>query len=411
MPVSAASASATPRCAGTRSLKMVGGAAPVAGPQGEAEGAQPSQAPPGAKSPESSASAGKRTVRPSGPTAAQFMPVPQTTPMPQRRRRPRTRHGEGVVAQDHSFGPPQRVDGRRELLLVDGQVDAGQAVDAGAGRAALRRPTIRASAMTAANASVRALTVPSRPTSWWLLGPTRARPSTAPSRDTRTTSVLVLPPSNASTAGAESEGADTDGCYVALRGDQGGRRRRREHLHPRARRRPVRRGGPDGRRRPRPARPERAAPGGRRRALRAHPAGAGMGRDVLDDGRPARRPRGGGLRRRPAPHRGPGGAPRRRDAAGRVRMPGPGDRGRRRLGQGAAHRAGRARAGRGDGGPCQPGRLAGRLHQPGRDRDPGAARRGPPRRGPVQRGHLGPATDRALSRRRPRRRSRSSTWG
>ncbi len=59
--------------------------------------------------------------------------------------------------------------------------------------------------------------------------------------------------------------------------------------------------------------------------------------------------------------------------------------------------------GGGDGGSGQPRRVAGRLHQPGGDRDAGAARRGPPGRGPVQRRHLGPATARALSRRRSRR--------
>ena len=53
--------------------------------------------------------------------------------------------------------------------------------------------------------------------------------------------------------------------------------------------------------------------------------------------------------------------------------------------------------------PVQPRRVAGRLHQPGRDRHPGAARRGPPRRRPVQRRDLGPAADRSLSRCRPRR--------
>ena len=43
---------------------------------------------------------------------------------------------------------------------------------------------------------------------------------------------LGLPPSRASTAGSASEGSDTDGYYVAQRGDQGGRRGRREHVHP-----------------------------------------------------------------------------------------------------------------------------------------------------------------------------------
>src|ERR1700728_394962 len=154
-----------------------------------------------------------------------------------------------------------------------------------------------ASAVTAANASDSACTVPSSPTSWWLLGPTRARPRTVPSRETSTTSVLVLPPSNASTAGSKSEGSDTDGCYVALRGDKGGCRWRRKHLHPRVGRRSLRRGGPDGRRRSRPPRSERPAAGRGGRAFRAHSAGEGMERDVLDDGRPARRLGGGRLRR------------------------------------------------------------------------------------------------------------------
>ena len=129
-----------------------------------------------------------------------------------------------------------------------------------------------------------------------------------------------------------------------------------------------------------------------------------MGRDVLDHRRPARRSRGSGLRRCPAADRGPGGSARRRDASGRVRVPWPGDRRCGRPGQGAAHGADRARAGRGDGGPGQSGRVAGRLHQSGGDRDAGAARRGPSRRGAVQRRHLGPEADRPLSRRRPRRR-------
>ena len=62
-----------------------GGAAAVAGPQGEAEGAQPQPGAAGREVPRQLGQRGKRTVLPSGPTAAQFMPVPQTTPMPQRR--------------------------------------------------------------------------------------------------------------------------------------------------------------------------------------------------------------------------------------------------------------------------------------------------------------------------------------
>ena len=54
--------------------------------------------------------------------------------------------------------------------------------------------------------------------------------------------------------------------------------------------------------------------------------------------------------------------------------------------------------------PGRAGRLGGRLHQPGRDRDPGPGRRGPPGGGPVQRGHPRPAPDRPLPRGRSRHR-------
>ncbi len=40
-------------------------------------------------------------------------------------------------------GPPERVDRRCELLLVDGQVDAGQAVDAGRAERRTGAPGIR----------------------------------------------------------------------------------------------------------------------------------------------------------------------------------------------------------------------------------------------------------------------------
>ncbi len=49
----------------------------------------------------------------------------------------------------------------------------------------------------------------STPTSWWLLGPTLARPRRVPLRLTRTASVLVLPPSTASTTASASAGSDT----------------------------------------------------------------------------------------------------------------------------------------------------------------------------------------------------------
>ena len=60
----------------------------VTGPQREAEGPQSEPGSAGCEVPRQFGQCGKRTVRPSGPTAAQFMPVPQTTPMPQLRRRP-----------------------------------------------------------------------------------------------------------------------------------------------------------------------------------------------------------------------------------------------------------------------------------------------------------------------------------
>ena len=234
----------------------------------------------------------------------------------------------------------------------------------------------------------------------------------AVARDTRTTSVLVLPPSNASTAGSESEGSGTDGCYVAQRGDQGGRRRRREHVHAGAGRRPVRSSriawsSTISSCSTRATCGARSSAGSSERILRARgwvgtfsttadPHAALEGADFV-----VVQLRIGGQAARHVDETLPVGY----GCLGQETV------GARGLGQGAAHRADRARAGRGDGGPCQPRRVVGRLHQPGRDRDPGAARRRPPRRGPVQRRHLGPAADRALSRGRPRRRSRSSTSG
>ena len=141
-------------------------------------------------------------MRPSGPTAAQFIPVPQTTPTPQ---------GAVVPARDTAKVSLRRItasvhpvcaDRRRELLLVDRKVHSGQAVDAGRSRPGtgpVRQMCVlgdrghgfaeRPDHAFEADELMVARTDP---------GPTQE----APVLDTRTTSVLVLPPSNASTAGS-----------------------------------------------------------------------------------------------------------------------------------------------------------------------------------------------------------------
>ena len=106
------------------------------------------------------------------------------------------------------------------------------------------------------------------------------------------------------------------------------------------------------------------------------------------------------LRPHPAPGRRPGGTARRRDAAAAVRADRPGDDRRGRLREGAADRAGRARPRGADGEARRAGRLDRRLHEPGRDRDPGAARRRPPGDRAVQRRDRVPATVRRAIRRR-----------
>ncbi len=128
-------------------------------------------------------------------------------------------------------------------------------------------------------------------------------------------------------------------------------------------------------RRARAARPRRRASRGRRRARRADPAP----RRLAGPAGPHRRPLGGARRRRlhadPAARRRAGGAARRRDAPPPVRRDRPGDDGAGRVRQGPAHGAARPRHRRGVRPPGRAGRLDPRLHQPGRDRDPGAARR------------------------------------
>ena len=174
---------------------------------------RPSQAPPGAKSPESSASAGKRTVRPSGPTAAQFMPVPQTTPTPQVAVVPaRATAKVSLRSTTASVQPLARSRGRASLRRPGGRCRPGSRRRSDRAGTRRRRVLHRHGRRRHSphrhrqrDGLVDAVMVPSSPTSWWLLGPTRARPRTAPALVTRTTSVFVLPPSNASTAGSDVE--------------------------------------------------------------------------------------------------------------------------------------------------------------------------------------------------------------
>ena len=130
---------------------------------------------------------------------------------------------------------------------------------------------------------------------------------------------------------------------------------------------------------------------GRRRARRADPAARRLARAPDPHGRSQRRPRRSGVHADPAPGRRPGGAPRRRDPAAPVRPHRPGDDRPRRVREGAPDRAGGPRHRRGGGAARRARRLDPGLHQPGRDRHPGAAGRRPSGDRPVQRGDRVPA--------------------
>ncbi len=85
---------------------MVGSTSSIPGSKSQPKGPDPEPSPPGAKSPESSARDGKRTVRPSGPTPAQLSPDPQTTAnTPEFFDGAGPRDGKGVVAHNVSRGP------------------------------------------------------------------------------------------------------------------------------------------------------------------------------------------------------------------------------------------------------------------------------------------------------------------
>ena len=120
-----------------------------------------------------------------------------------------------------------------------------------------------------------------------------------------------------------------------------------------------------------PSEERRDAVGGlSERILRAR----GWGGVLRYDGRPGPGAGGSRFRGRPTAHRRAGGTSGRRDTSGRLRLPGAGDHRGGRAGQGPAHGTDRARVGRRDGQAGQPRRVVRGLHEPGRHRDPGAAR-------------------------------------
>src|SRR6266702_4041670 len=148
-------------------------------------------------------------TRPSGATPTALMPAPQTTATPQ--------CGPGVS------GRPERKMAKVSLTTVALSLHpcAWTAVacsTSSSGRSALARqatvcrasaPEGRSSSCAAAclTTASRISTVWSTPTSWALMPGPRADASSVPSPATRATSVLLLPPSMASTAGSRARGS------------------------------------------------------------------------------------------------------------------------------------------------------------------------------------------------------------
>jgi hypothetical protein len=158
----------------------------------------PMSAPP-PQSPAIHPSAGKRYVRPSGATAEQLVPNPQTTPTPQVRLVPARSTANvslrRIVSVVHLCGSSER----RILRSSAGRsAPARQNTPSRAtGRSSV---SIRASRHAASTASPIAARSPAR---WPSVseGSTRALPAIAPSRSSRTASIFDPPPSIASTAG------------------------------------------------------------------------------------------------------------------------------------------------------------------------------------------------------------------
>jgi hypothetical protein len=155
------------------------------------------------QSPEIVPKAGYLVTRPSGATPTQLMPAPQTTATPQR-------------GWTSSSRPARRIANVSLTTVVVGlQPKAWIAAPCSAsssGRSALARQATVCRATTAPSRSAwaaaclttasRISTVWSMPTSWALMPGPRAEASSVPSPATRATSVLLLPPSMASTAGS-----------------------------------------------------------------------------------------------------------------------------------------------------------------------------------------------------------------
>ena len=181
MPVSTASASGCPRCSGTRSLSGWDR-------RGRRRPAAPARAhgPRATRRRERSHPRARReqgTGRPSrrAPPQRSSSPCrrprrcPTTTSCPLSRRR--TCRCAGSPGRSI---PARRWPARASPRRPGGRCRPGSRPRWDRPGARRREPC--AAPVTAVTASDRAVSMPSRPTSWWLLGPTRARPSTAPSR-------------------------------------------------------------------------------------------------------------------------------------------------------------------------------------------------------------------------------------
>ena len=177
------------------------------------------------------------------------------------------------------------------------------------------------------------------------------------------------------TGGWSGRGRATSAPRRAADGREDRRRRRRQHLHPRARRGLRHPRGAPRRGRAGAARHRHRAARRRRRPRPPDARPSRLGRPARDDDGPRRGHRRRRLRRRPAPRRRPGGPAARRDHPAAVRLRRPGDDRAGRVRQGPAHGAGGPRPGRARRPPGREGRLDRRLHQSRRDRDPGAPRR------------------------------------
>ncbi len=188
-------------------------------------------------------------------------------------------------------------------------------------------------------------------------------------------------------------------------GCEGGGRRRREHVHARARRgvRDARRPAPRRRTRAVGHRPRAAVD--RRRARGAHDATGRLVGEPHADRRSGRGARGRRLRDRAAPRRRSGRALPGRDHPAAVRKHRPGDHRSRRVREGPSDRSDGAGARRRDRASRRSRGVVRGLHQSDRPGDAGAPGRRPSGARPLQRGDRVPATVRGAFRRDARARA------